>query len=69
MTIKELAARLGCPFEGDGDTEIRRVAAPETASAGDLIFIAKEKLLSLLGTTKASAAILAPGMERRGGFR
>jgi UDP-3-O-[3-hydroxymyristoyl] glucosamine N-acyltransferase len=66
MRIKELAARLGCPFEGDGDTEIRRVAAPETASAGDLIFIAKEKLLALLGTTDASAVILAPGMSGAG---
>jgi UDP-3-O-[3-hydroxymyristoyl] glucosamine N-acyltransferase len=63
MTIKELAARLECPFEGDGDTEVRRVAAPETASSGDLIFIAKERLLPQLEATAASAVILAPGVD------
>jgi UDP-3-O-[3-hydroxymyristoyl] glucosamine N-acyltransferase len=63
MKIKELAVRLGCPFEGDGDKEVWRVAAPEAAALGDIIYIAKERLLPLLEATAASAVILAPGMD------
>jgi len=62
MTLKDLAARLGCPLEGDGGIEIKGVAAPDAAGAGDLIFIASAKLLPHLETTKASAVILAPGI-------
>jgi UDP-3-O-[3-hydroxymyristoyl] glucosamine N-acyltransferase len=62
MTLKELAARLGCPVEGDGDTEIAGVASPETAVPGDLIFVASAKFLRHLDTTRASAVILAPGI-------
>lgn len=62
MKVKDLAARLECPFEGDGGAEITGVAAPDTASAGDLVYIAKDKLLPLLEATRASAVILAPGV-------
>ncbi|MDD8027406.1 MAG: UDP-3-O-(3-hydroxymyristoyl)glucosamine N-acyltransferase, partial [Acidobacteriota bacterium] len=62
--LKELAGRLGCPYEGDGETEIAAVAAPENAGAGDLIFVATDKFLPYLKTTRAAAAVLAPGMDR-----
>lgn len=62
MTLKELAARLNCPLEGDGATNITGVASPETAGLGDLIFIASPKFLPHLETTGASAVILAPGV-------
>jgi len=59
MTVKELAERLDCGFEGNGETEITGVAGLEGAKKGDLVFLAKAKLKPLLEKTQASAAILA----------
>jgi len=61
LTVKELAERLGCPFEGDGAVIITNVAGLEKAERGDLVFCAKPKWLVRLETTKASAAILPRG--------
>src|SRR5471032_1833835 len=61
MTALELADRLGCRLEGDGDVEIRRVAGIEQAVAGDVTFVSNAQYRSLLATTKASAVILGPG--------
>ncbi len=63
MTLKDLAARLDCPYEGAGGTEISGVASPETASPGDIIFITSGQYLRHLETTRASAVILAPGID------
>jgi UDP-3-O-[3-hydroxymyristoyl] glucosamine N-acyltransferase len=60
MTLRELAERLTCRLEGDGDVEIRRVAGIEQAAAGDLTFVNNPKYRSLLAATKASAVILGP---------
>jgi UDP-3-O-[3-hydroxymyristoyl] glucosamine N-acyltransferase len=61
MTVKELSRLLGCPFEGDGETEIRGVSSLEKAREGDLVFLAQPKLRQLLEATKASAAIIPAG--------
>ena len=61
LTVKELAERLICPFEGDGAVIITDVADLEKAERGDLVFCAKPKFMAQLETTKASAAILPPG--------
>jgi UDP-3-O-[3-hydroxymyristoyl] glucosamine N-acyltransferase len=61
LTVKELAERLRCPFEGDGAVVITGVAALEKADRGDLVFCAKPKFMAHLETTSASAAILPPG--------
>jgi UDP-3-O-[3-hydroxymyristoyl] glucosamine N-acyltransferase len=63
MTLKELAARLDCPFEGDGGTDLKGVASPESAVPGDLIFIAQDKYLPYLASTRASAVVLSPGID------
>jgi UDP-3-O-[3-hydroxymyristoyl] glucosamine N-acyltransferase len=60
MILRELADRLGCRLEGDGDVEIRRVAGIEQAAAGDVTFLSNSKYRGLLATTKASAVILGP---------
>ena len=43
MKLKELAARLDCRLEGDGDVEIVRVAGIQDAQPGDVSFIANAK--------------------------
>ena len=59
MKLRDLAARLDCRLEGDGDLDIRRVAGIEQAQPGDLTFIAHEKYVAKLATTRASAVIAA----------
>jgi UDP-3-O-[3-hydroxymyristoyl] glucosamine N-acyltransferase len=59
LRLRELADRLQCRLEGDGEVEIRRVAGIEQAQAGDLSFIANPKYKSHLRTTRASAVIVS----------
>lgn len=63
MKLSELAERLGCLLEGDGEIDVARVATLEQAGAGDLTFLANPKYLSQLPHTRASAIILAPGVN------
>jgi len=58
VKLRELADRLGCRLEGDGDIEIVRVAGLERAGPGDLTFVTNPKYYALLPGTRASAAIL-----------
>ena len=58
MQLKELARRLGCRLEGNGDIEIRRVAGLDDAGEGDLAFFANPKYASKMRGTRASAVIL-----------
>ena len=43
MKLKDIAHRLECRLEGDGDVDIARVAGIEQAEAGDLTFFANPK--------------------------
>jgi UDP-3-O-[3-hydroxymyristoyl] glucosamine N-acyltransferase len=63
VKLSELAARLGCQLEGDGDVEITRVATLEQAGPGDLAFLANTKYGSQLSTSRASAIIVGPGVD------
>jgi UDP-3-O-[3-hydroxymyristoyl] glucosamine N-acyltransferase len=58
VKLRELAQRLGCRLEGDGEVEITRVAGIEDAGPGDLTFLANAKYESLLPGTRASAVLL-----------
>lgn len=58
MKLRELAERLDCRLEGDGDVDILRVAGIQTADAGDVTFLANPKYEKALRTTRASAVIL-----------
>ena len=62
MTLADLAAALGCPFEGDGSLNIVRVAKIEQAGPGDLTFLANMKYAHALAATGASAVIAPPGV-------
>jgi UDP-3-O-[3-hydroxymyristoyl] glucosamine N-acyltransferase len=57
MKLSELAERLACRLEGDGDIEILRVAGIEAAGPGDVTFLANPKYASALASTRASAVI------------
>ena len=58
MKLRELAERLSCRLEGDGDIEITNVAGIQDADTGDLTFLANNKYASALGRTRASAVLL-----------
>jgi UDP-3-O-[3-hydroxymyristoyl] glucosamine N-acyltransferase len=61
FTVRELAERLGCAFEGDGGVRIKGVASLERAGAGDLVFLTGPKLRPKLDASGASAAIVPEG--------
>jgi UDP-3-O-[3-hydroxymyristoyl] glucosamine N-acyltransferase len=63
LKLSEIAERLECRLDGDGDIEIRRVTGIEDAAAGDLTFFANSKYAADLRRTSASAVILADGAE------
>ena len=63
LKLREVAARLECRLEGDGEIEIRRVAGIETAEAGDLTFFANPRYARALRSTRAAAVILAADAE------
>ena len=60
MKLRELAERLQCRLEGDGDIDVRRVAGIQHAQPGDITFIDNPRYVSFLATTHASAVILTP---------
>jgi UDP-3-O-[3-hydroxymyristoyl] glucosamine N-acyltransferase len=57
LKLRELADRLECRLEGDGDIEILRVTGIEEAGAGDLTFFTNLKYAAHLKRTAASAVI------------
>ena len=58
MKLRELAERLACRLDGDGEIDIVRVAGIDDAGPGDLTFVANTKYLPALATTRASAVVL-----------
>ena len=59
MKLREIAERLDCRLEGDGEVEITRVAGIERAEPGDLTFLAHEKYVKKFAGTHASAVIVS----------
>ena len=58
MKLHDLAERLGCRLEGDGEIDIVRVATIQDAGPGEITFLANPKYESALKTTRASAVLL-----------
>ncbi len=58
MKLRDLAETLGGAVVGDGDIDIVRISTLETATSGDLAFLANPKYEQHLATTKASAVIV-----------
>jgi UDP-3-O-[3-hydroxymyristoyl] glucosamine N-acyltransferase len=65
LKLKDLAARLESPLEGDGEIDIHGVAGIEQAREGDLTFFANPRYGAQLETTRASAVILGDRAETR----
>ena len=63
MKLIELAGRLGCRLEGNGDIEIERVAGIERAGPSDLTFFSNNKYAAALRATRAGAVILGDQAE------
>jgi UDP-3-O-[3-hydroxymyristoyl] glucosamine N-acyltransferase len=62
MKLAEVAQKLGCRLEGQGETEIRGVAGIEYAKAGQITFLANRRYFPLLKTTRASAVLIEEGI-------
>lgn len=60
MRLRELAARLGVAFDGDGDRELDAVATLATAGPRQLSFFVNRRYRRQLATTAAGAVVLAP---------
>jgi UDP-3-O-[3-hydroxymyristoyl] glucosamine N-acyltransferase len=58
MKLAEIAARLQCRLEGDGEREITGVAGLETAGPGELTFLSNPRYASLVKTTQAAGIIV-----------
>jgi UDP-3-O-[3-hydroxymyristoyl] glucosamine N-acyltransferase len=63
MRLDDIATALGCELRGDPGTEIARVWPIETASRGDLSFVANPRYARFIATTNASALIVAANMK------
>jgi UDP-3-O-[3-hydroxymyristoyl] glucosamine N-acyltransferase len=66
LKLREIAERLQCRLEGDGDVDIARVTGIEHAQPGDLSFIANSKYQAQILTTQASAVIVATDLDATG---
>lgn len=66
MHLRELAERLGLPFEGDGAAEISGCAPIEEAGERDLTFVANPRYTRLLGESRAAAVIVGPDAKTHG---
>ena len=58
MNVKELAASLGAPWEGDGDRELHKVAAIDDAGPDDLSFVTKAVVVRALKNPEEAAKLL-----------
>ena len=58
LKLGELAERLGCRLDGDGEVEVVRVAGIEHAGSGDLTFVSNPRYAAAARVTKASAIII-----------
>ena len=63
MKLQEIASRLECRLEGDGEIEIGRITGIEDAGPGDLTFFANPKYAAELRSTRAAAVILGERAE------
>ena len=61
--LQQLADLVGGHVSGDPDLEINRVAPIDRAQPGDITFVANPKYLSQLKECRASAVIIAPGID------
>ena len=59
-SLREIAERFGGEIVGDSQIEVSRVGTLETAGPGAIAFLANDRYLKQLETTRAAAVIVAP---------
>src|SRR5688572_15594157 len=59
-SLRELAERFGGEVVGDREVRVGRVATLENAGADAIAFLANERYLKQMKTTRAAAVIVAP---------
>lgn len=57
-SLRRIAERFGGELMGDGEVRVRQVATLENAGPGHIAFLANERYLQQLETTRASAVIV-----------
>jgi len=60
VKLSQVAARLDCVLNGDGDIDITQVVAIDQAGPGHLTFVTNPKYAAKARTTHASAIIVSP---------
>ena len=63
MKLSEVAQKLNCRLEGDGQIEIHGVCGIEEAKPGQISFLANRRYFPLLKTTTASAVLIEDGTK------
>ena len=58
MKLQEIAAKLDCMLEGDGEIEITGVNTLDKAGPADLSFLSNLRYSALVKTTKAGAIMI-----------
>ena len=66
MKLAEIAARLECQLEGEGEVEITGVTGMDEATPSQLTFLANPKYRSKLRTTHAAAVIVGKDVPSTG---
>jgi UDP-3-O-[3-hydroxymyristoyl] glucosamine N-acyltransferase len=67
MLVKDLAAFLEAPFEGNGDHELRHVAALEDATEQDLSFVTRGRAAKSAADSRAGCLLVSPDFENSTG--
>jgi len=62
MKLREIAERLGCRLEGDGELEIAGVAGMENAGPEHLTFLANPRYAPKVKHTKAGAILVSEAL-------
>jgi UDP-3-O-[3-hydroxymyristoyl] glucosamine N-acyltransferase len=65
-TANELAEFLQCTVEGDGGVQLSGVAAPDSASTLDLIYVENQRHLDRAAVSEARCVVIAPGLALHG---
>src|ERR1044071_7399770 len=66
MHVKDLANWLGAPWEGDGELDVRRVAALEDAGWNDLSFAAPGRGVKQAADSAAGCLLVAEDFDNAG---
>jgi len=67
VRVRELAAWLGAPFEGDGERELRGVAPLDEAGPEDLSFVTRGRGAKLAGDSRAGCLLVPLDFPAPGG--